>query len=81
MPQDIEALMKYVTISNRVNKIATAHRSSCSSIGSESVAQSASSERRAFDDGFDAVVFAKRERPDNFLCCGHCLKGWTISPP
>jgi hypothetical protein len=32
MPQ--EALMKHVTISNGVNKIATVHLSSCSSIGS-----------------------------------------------
>jgi hypothetical protein len=67
--------MKYITVSNRVNKIATVHLSSCSFIGSSPDAQSASAERRGFDDGFAALAFAQAERPESFGCCGHCLKG------
>lgn len=67
--------MKYVTVSNRVNKIATVHLSTCSFIGSKPDAQSASAKRRGFDDGFEALAFAQTERPENYACCGHCLKG------
>jgi hypothetical protein len=66
--------MKYVTVSNRVNKVAIVHLSSCSFIGSKPEAQSASAERRGFEDGFKALTFAREERPENFGCCGHCLK-------
>jgi hypothetical protein len=52
--------MKYITVSNRVNKIATVHLSSCSFIGSSPDAQSASAERRGFDDGFAALVLLPR---------------------
>lgn len=73
--------MKYVTVSNRVNRIATVHVSGCSFLGGKPDTQSASAERRGFDDGFEAVQFAKTERPENYGCCGHCLKGWKAIAP
>jgi hypothetical protein len=72
---NLEATMKYITVSNRVNKIATVHLATCSFIGRKPDAQSVSAERRRFDDGFEALAFAQTERPDNFGFCGHCLKG------
>ena len=45
--------MKYVTVSNRMNKGATIHLSTCSFIQSDSEAHSASAARRGFEDGFD----------------------------
>lgn len=66
--------MKYITVSNRVNRIATVHLSSCSHLGENPEASSESAERRGFEDGFDALAFAAAERPGDFLLCGLCLR-------
>ena len=67
--------MKYVAVANRVNKVATAHLSSCSFLGANPELQSSSAERRSFDDGLDAMSFAHRARPDCWGLCGHCMTG------
>jgi hypothetical protein len=67
-------MTKYVAIANKPNRIATVHSIDCSHIGPDPTAQSTSAERRGFDDGFDALLFAHREMPLNFGLCGHCLK-------
>ena len=67
-------MTKYVVIANRPNRISTVHTSACSYIGLDVLAQSVSAERRGFDDGFEATVFAQNAMPHNFGLCGHCLK-------
>jgi len=67
-------MIKYVAIANRPNRIATVHLATCSHLGPDPTAQSTSAERRGFDDGFDALLFAEREMPQKFGLCGHCLK-------
>ncbi|MBI5262863.1 MAG: hypothetical protein HY852_13705 [Bradyrhizobium sp.] len=65
--------MKYVTVSNRPNKIATVHLATCADLGTDPLLKSASAERRGFDDGLEALTFARDERPNNYGFCNHCL--------
>ena len=74
-------MTKYITVTNRPNKVATIHLATCSHLGPDPLAQTSSADRFAFDDGLDAVVAAQSAMPDSFGFCGHCLPAfrWLLA--
>ena len=67
--------MKYITVSNRLKRMATVHLAACADLGEDPLLQSATSDRRPFDSGLEALAFAREERPHNYGFCSHCLSG------
>lgn len=65
--------MKYITVANNRNRIATVHVASCAHVIGGVNAQSDNAKRRGFDDGLDALEYARAEQPNNFGFCAHCL--------
>ena len=72
--------MKYVCTANRVNKTATIHAAACGDLGAEPLIQTASAERRGFNDGLDAIAFAKTSGATIVKFCGHCMREWRDIP-
>jgi hypothetical protein len=66
--------MKYICTANNVNKSAVIHFATCNDLGSDPMLQTASAERRGFDDGLEAVEFALSAKPVYINFCGHCMK-------
>jgi hypothetical protein len=65
----------YVMVSNNIKRRATVHLATGVNLGEDPLLQSANSERWAFVTGFDALAFAREERPHNYGFCSHCLSG------
>ena len=63
--------MAYVSVINRPNRMATVHVDACSCLG-DHPKETASSSRRRFDDGFEALRDARSGMPQRFGLCRHC---------
>ena len=55
--------MKYVTVSNRLKRVATVHLATCRDLGENPVLQSISSDRQPFESGLEALAFARESVP------------------
>lgn len=65
-------MSQFIVVANTVNQIATVHASRCSFLGAEPTKSTASAQRAAFGDRFDALVAAHDSRLKSFGFCGHC---------
>lgn len=67
-------LMRYVSVVNNTNKIATVHILTCGTLKQGQEAMGKNAVRRDFEDGVAALEFACAEMPSNYGFCALCLK-------
>jgi hypothetical protein len=69
-------MMKYITVADRKNNVATVHLMACSHLKPLQLGAS-SGERGGFNDGLEAVAFVRKEMPGDFGFCEHCLPAFS----
>jgi hypothetical protein len=69
-------MMKYITVADRKNNIATVHLIVCPDLKPLQLGAT-SAERGGFIDGLEAIAFVRKEMPGDFGFCEHCLPAFS----